>query len=1005
MDPDRPRDDRIFHRYLKRPGRRRLARLVDAYYRFVWSAALRVTGNAADAADIAQDVFLKLLLHAPRPDQVRSPRGYLAWEVLGRAAALGRAAERRKARETAAAARGGEDSLPAADLDELRVRVRELPEELRTAVELRYFIGLRNGEIASLTGVGERQVEKRLERARDLLRSRLAPSAAAMALLGTASSEGSPPAATLDPPAGLRSDLLKIVRFGAALAPPAVKVAAAAAVVPARGGLKALVAAALLLLAGVTTAVSLPVWRISGDRADPASGGHRSHGGEPASGPGAVAGARNPEAGPPPPAEELPGAPYGSVRGTVWNEEGERIADARVTLQGNVTEEEVAKLREQGFPEAKAGPFEGEVLTGEDGEYCFTRIFPVQVTIDLEKPPYLPNFVFRTRIKAGEEKRCDPILCLPLRLRGSVRTPEGDPVIGAQIFIGFDYAKHYYDDPAEPGSSLEHAFAADDQGLFDTGFGIVNIRHFCSLPGYVLAPGREMKRFDVDCRDFKEREARLDLVLAPERRLAVVVRDPSGAPVAGAEVRSGELAIHRVLTDGGGHAALDRLPAEGSRIGISRDGFHEETVDLATMNSPEIEVILHPLGPGIEGRITFDDRLPPANREVSRVYFYELDDRNDPLRAIQEVRFDEETLTFSYRPKGPLRFEAICALGWRTLTRKPLLYDGRHPLRLEFPVILEPPFIAGRVVRAGSREPLAETPVTLRLPWRDRGTGPYWQENEILDDLAFPVLPPNSARTRTAADGSFLFLLSSTDRYRPGTPLLTHAILTAGSDEAGYSADLEFDLDVRAETVVEDVELEVEASGAIEGRVLDETGHPLGDAIVVAYDGYHLVRHAKSDAGGAYRIDGLRPGRYLLEFLSRAPYAKRGFGGVEIDAEGLPRPCEFFERPVRVEPGRTSRWDLDLRRDALGAIEGEVPAGLEGAARAGCALLAGGRPRGGFALGRETDVHGGRFRLERLRPGTYRVWLNQKSGSRIAEAEVQVKRGARASLVFPGPTG
>src|SRR6185503_20859207 len=105
-------------------------------------------------------------------------------------------------------------------------------------------------------------------------------------------------------------------------------------------------------------------------------------------------------------------------------------------------------------------------------------------------------------------------------------------------------------------------------------------------------------------RDFKDREARLDLVLAPERRLAVLVREPSGAAVAGAEVRYGDLAVHRVLTDSVGRAALDRLPADGSWVYVSKQGFHQESIDLQTV-SPEVEVVLQPLGPGIEGRITF----------------------------------------------------------------------------------------------------------------------------------------------------------------------------------------------------------------------------------------------------------------------------------------------------------------------------------------------------------------------------------------------------------------
>src|SRR5262245_17177991 len=154
--------DHHFRRYLARPRRGRLARVVEAYYRFVWDTALRITGNTADAADVTQDVFLKLLLEPPRADRVASPRGYLAWEVVGRVTNLRRAADRRRARERAAAELVRDDGLDPAHLDELRARVGELPAELRTAVELRYFAGLKNAEIAALTGVGERHVEKRL---------------------------------------------------------------------------------------------------------------------------------------------------------------------------------------------------------------------------------------------------------------------------------------------------------------------------------------------------------------------------------------------------------------------------------------------------------------------------------------------------------------------------------------------------------------------------------------------------------------------------------------------------------------------------------------------------------------------------------------------------------------------------------------------------------------------------------------------------------------------------
>ena len=86
-------------RYLRRPTRQRLARVVKDYYKFVWEIGFRVTGNEDDAADVAQDVFLTLLLEPPRRERVSSSAGFLAWSVVRRASRFKRAAQRRAQRE------------------------------------------------------------------------------------------------------------------------------------------------------------------------------------------------------------------------------------------------------------------------------------------------------------------------------------------------------------------------------------------------------------------------------------------------------------------------------------------------------------------------------------------------------------------------------------------------------------------------------------------------------------------------------------------------------------------------------------------------------------------------------------------------------------------------------------------------------------------------------------------------------------------------------------------
>jgi RNA polymerase sigma-70 factor, ECF subfamily len=138
--------------------------LYDRYVDLVYSASLRVLSDTQLAEDATQDIFVRLWR---RPETFVAERGrFLAWlmsVVRNRAVDELRARGRRRRREgqgatdneddlMAALPSEGDDPLTAAQLHEEQVLIRgalcHLPKEQRLALELAYFSGLTQQEIA-----------------------------------------------------------------------------------------------------------------------------------------------------------------------------------------------------------------------------------------------------------------------------------------------------------------------------------------------------------------------------------------------------------------------------------------------------------------------------------------------------------------------------------------------------------------------------------------------------------------------------------------------------------------------------------------------------------------------------------------------------------------------------------------------------------------------------------------------------------------------------------------
>jgi len=150
-----------------------LDRAFRAHHGLVFRTAYRITGNAADAEDVLQTVFLRLLRRAGDAEAMENEESYL------RRAASNAALDVMRSRQTDRTVELTE--LPAVgthdDLSELRealgramARLKPRPAEI---FALRFFEGFSNPQIARMLGISQVLVAVIVHRTRQQLRKAL----------------------------------------------------------------------------------------------------------------------------------------------------------------------------------------------------------------------------------------------------------------------------------------------------------------------------------------------------------------------------------------------------------------------------------------------------------------------------------------------------------------------------------------------------------------------------------------------------------------------------------------------------------------------------------------------------------------------------------------------------------------------------------------------------------------------------------------------------------------
>lgn len=313
------------------------------------------------------------------------------------------------------------------------------------------------------------------------------------------------------------------------------------------------------------------------------------------------------------------------------------------------------------------------------------------------------------------------------------------------------------------------------------------------------------------------------------------------------DVSNSHLRKRTVRTNHAGQAEVAGLP-EGKTLLYGDRGGHAQVHITAGARAEATLVI--PSGIDVEGVVVDDAERPVPNALLRVSQFANFDEWTDAGRSDSEGKFRLRSVTPEHHisasaPDPTFRSSPIYAVS----------ADRGNPLSLRLQVRRGAASLSGRVVVSGGA-PVADAIITL-------GARRSTRLHSLLGD---PVALSAPHQTVSDSDGKFEFL---------GLDPVTTDIIARADGYAAFQGDVTLSSQVPAILIID-----LQRGFTLEGIVRDSSGAPVGSAEVLAIPAWISPSvepssgrispgedglTTQTDREGRYRLDGVDPGRVLVQ--------------------------------------------------------------------------------------------------------------------------------------------